>query len=139
LEELMTRWLDRLPGRILVLAVATALVGASSGTAPVPQADTTASRQPVVITQADIDALTAQLQHPSSDTIDYLNSLVGAAIGPDGTIVRSGATARRTPSDHGFKMATALGGLVSDHATYASFVDAEAVRMSPAEAAPSRH
>ncbi|HUB96731.1 MAG TPA: hypothetical protein VL993_12485 [Stellaceae bacterium] len=117
-----------LMGAILVLAAASA----ARAQAAAPDA-----KAPVVISQADIDALRALLQGSSARTADYLNSLNGAVIRPDGTVQHSAPTSAAAQPGLGAKMATAFGGLVSDHGTYASFVDAANTRISSAEAAPA--
>lgn len=127
----MAHWLDRSAGR---LAAALLTLGLAAGAAQAQQAAAPPSKAPVTINQADIDALRAMLAGSSSTSLEALNALNGAEIRPDGTVVHTEPSATRPTASLGAKMATAFGGLVSDHGTYASFVDASNTRLDTSAA-----
>jgi hypothetical protein len=130
----MAQRLNRSSGR---LAAALLTLGLAAGAAQAQQATAPPSKAPVTINQADIDALRAMLAGSSSTSLEALNALNGAEMRPDGTVVHQGPSAERPAASVGAKMATAFGGLVSDHGTYASFVDASNTRLDTPTAAPN--
>jgi hypothetical protein len=121
LEGVMDRIVGRLAAAFLVSAM-------TLGTAAAQQASAPPSKAPVTINQADIDALRAMVGGSAASS-DYLKSLNGAVIQQDGTVQNGGTAAKSEEKSVGSNMATAFGGLVSDHDTYASFVDAANTRL----------
>jgi hypothetical protein len=122
----MAQRLDRSAG---FLAAALLSMSLAAGAAQAQQAAAPVSKAPVTINQADIDALRAMLAGSSSTSLEALSALNGAEIRPDGTVVQKEPGAAHPTASLGAKMATAFGGLVSDHGTYASFVDASNSRL----------
>jgi hypothetical protein len=128
----MSRSLNRLLGRF---AAAFLVLGLAVGTAAAQQASAPPNKAPVTISQADIDALRAMLGG-SAATAEYLKSLNGAVIQPNGMVQGTDKPAKVQETSLGSKMATAFGGLVSDHDTYASFSDASNTKLN---ASPADH
>ena len=111
----MAAWLDRLPRRIAaVAAAATLALDLGTDAALAQQADTAGAKPPVVITQADIDAVRAMLPAQPAYSLDYLNSLTGATIRPDGTVVGPDGTVTRSPAALDSSLSSAAKAMISD-------------------------